>query len=56
MLEPFYFALGLVNSGFLIFIFVIRKNHLDLLQRIGWVYFLISDSSHLCDFSCPTGA
>ena len=42
MLEPFYFALGFVNSGFLIFIFLIRKNHLDLLQRIGWVYFLLA--------------
>jgi len=42
MLEPFYFALGLVNSGVLIFIFLIRKNHLDLLQRIGWVYFLLA--------------
>jgi len=42
MLEPFYFVLGLVNSGFLIFIFLIRKNHLDLLQRIGWVYFLLA--------------
>ena len=42
MLEPFYFALGLVNSGFLISIFLIRKNHLDLLQRIGWVYFLLA--------------
>ena len=42
MLEPFYFTLGLVNSGVLIFIFLIRKNHLDLLQRIGWVYFLLA--------------
>ena len=42
MLEPFYFALGLVNSGFLIFIFLIRKNHLDLVQRVGWVYFLLA--------------
>ena len=42
MLEPFYFALGLVNSGFLIFIFLIRKNHLALLQRIGWIYFLLA--------------
>ncbi len=41
-LEPFYFALGLVNSGFLIFIFLIRKNHLDLLQRIGWGYLLLA--------------
>jgi hypothetical protein len=42
MLEPFYFALGLVNSVFLIFIFLIRENHLDLLQRFGWVYFLLA--------------
>ena len=42
MLEPFFFTLGLVNSGFLIFIFLIRKNHLALLQKIGWLYFLLA--------------
>ena len=42
MLKPFYFGLGLVNSGFLIFIFLIRKNHSDLLQKIGWLYFLLA--------------
>jgi hypothetical protein len=42
MLEPFYFALGLVNSGVLIIIFLIRENHLALLQRFGWVYFLLA--------------
>jgi hypothetical protein len=42
MLEPFYFALGLVNSVFLILIFLMRKNHLDLLQRIGWTYLLLA--------------
>lgn len=42
MLEPFFFALGLVNNVFLIFIFLIRKNHIDLLQRIGWLYFLLA--------------
>jgi len=42
MLEPFFFALGLVNNGFLIFIFLIRKNHFALLQRIGWAYFLLA--------------
>lgn len=42
MLEPFYFALGLVNSGLLIFIFLIRENHIDLLQKFGWVYFLLA--------------
>ena len=39
MLEPLFFALGLANNGILIFIFLIRKNRLALLQRIGWVYF-----------------
>jgi len=42
MLEPFFFTLGLVNNGFLIFIFLIRKNRPALLQRIGWVYFLLA--------------
>ena len=42
MLEPFFFILGLVNSVFLIFIFLIRKNRLAILQRIGWVYLLLA--------------
>ena len=42
MLKPFFFTLGLVNSGVLIFIFLIRENHLALLQRIGWVYFFLA--------------
>ena len=42
MLEVLFFILGLVNSVFLIFIFLIRKNRLDLLQRIGWVYLLLA--------------
>lgn len=42
MLEKFYFALGFVNNVVLIFIFLIRKYHPDLLQRIGWLYFLLA--------------
>ncbi len=42
MLEPFFFILGLVNSVFLIFIFVVRKNRLYLVKRIGWVYLLLA--------------
>jgi hypothetical protein len=42
MLEVFFFILGLVNSVFLIFIFLIRRNRLALLQRIGWVYLLLA--------------
>ena len=42
MLEVFFFILGLVNSVFLIFIFLIRKNNLVLLQRIGWLYLLLA--------------
>ena len=42
MLEEFFFILGIVNSIFLIFIFLIRKNKLTLLQRIGWVYMLLA--------------
>jgi hypothetical protein len=42
MLEPVFFALGLLNNGFLIFIFLIRKNNLPLLRRVGWVYFFLA--------------
>jgi hypothetical protein len=42
MLEAFFFILGLVNSVFLILIFMIRKNRLVILQRIGWGYLLLA--------------
>ena len=42
MLEVFFFVLGLVNSTFLIFIFLIRKSRFALLQRIGWLYLLLA--------------
>jgi len=42
MLELFFFILGLVNSVFLIFIFLIRKTRLTLLERTGWLYFLLA--------------
>ena len=42
MLEVFFFILGLVNSVFLIVIFLIRKNRLALVRRIGWVYLLLA--------------
>ena len=42
MLEVFFFVLGLVNSVFLIFIFMIQKNRLALLQRIGWLYLVLA--------------
>ena len=42
ILEPIFFALGLANNVILIFIFLIRKNHLALLQGIGWVYLLLA--------------
>ena len=42
MLEVFFFILGILNSVLLIFIFLIRKNRLALLQRIGWVYLLLA--------------
>jgi hypothetical protein len=42
LLEPLFFALGLANNVVRIFIFLLRKNHFALLQRIGWVYFLLA--------------
>ena len=42
MLEPLFFVLGLLNNICLIIIFLIRKNHLDLLKKIGRLYFLLA--------------
>jgi hypothetical protein len=42
MLEPVFFALGLANNLLLIFIFLLRKNHLAILYKIAWVYFLLA--------------
>jgi len=38
--KTFLFVFGLANDIMLSFIFIICKEHLDLLQRIGWIYFL----------------
>jgi len=42
MLEVYFFILGLVNSVFLILLFLVRKNRLDLVNRFGWVYLLLA--------------
>ena len=42
MLELYFFILGLVNSVFLILLFLVRKNRLDLLNRFGWIYLLLA--------------
>ena len=42
MLEPVFFALGFVNNIFLIIIFLIRKDHLELLKKVGLFYFLLA--------------
>lgn len=42
MLEPFFFALGVVNSVALIATFVVRKRRLDLVRRFGWLYLLLA--------------
>ena len=42
MLEPVFFALGLVNNVFLILLFLSRKKHLRLVQKVEWAYLLLS--------------
>ena len=37
-----YFALGLANNILLIFIFILRKNHVHFIQSHGWAYLLLS--------------
>ena len=41
MLENLFFILGIVNNLFLIIIFLVR-NKIAVLQRIGWIYFLLA--------------
>jgi len=52
MLELFFFILGFVNNLFLITIFLIRKNRLTILKRIGWVYFLLAIPAAYGIFYC----
>jgi hypothetical protein len=42
MLEPLFFALGVVNNLALIVIFVLRGRRLELIQRFGWLYLLLA--------------
>jgi hypothetical protein len=42
MFEPLFFALGVANNVLLILIFLVRKNHLALVRRIGWLYFFLA--------------
>ena len=42
MLETWFFILGIINNIFLIVIFLIRKNRLTFLKKVGWIYFLLA--------------
>jgi hypothetical protein len=42
MVEQLFFTLGLLTNIFLIFIFLIRKNHLALVKKTGWVIFFLA--------------
>lgn len=41
MFESYFFVLGVVNSVFLILIFLIRKNKLYIIEKFGWIYLLL---------------
>ncbi len=42
MVDKYFFALGVANSTLLILIFLIRKDHLPVVQSYGWVYLLLA--------------
>ncbi|MFC1948391.1 hypothetical protein ACFLXY_10795 [Chloroflexota bacterium] len=42
MTELLFFVLGIINSIYLIFVFLIRKDRLGLLQRLGRYYFILA--------------
>lgn len=41
MLEPVFFVIGLANNIFLIIIFLLRKKHLSVVEKIGRIYLLL---------------
>jgi len=41
MAQQWFFVLGVLNNIMLIGIFVLRRNHLALLQSYGWIYLLL---------------
>jgi hypothetical protein len=41
-MKPIYFALGVANNILLILIFLLRKNHLPIIQSYGWIYLLLA--------------
>ncbi|MBN2089869.1 hypothetical protein JW964_09650 [candidate division KSB1 bacterium] len=41
-MKSIYFALGVANNMLLILIFLLRKNHLPLIQSYGWIYLLLA--------------
>ncbi len=42
MMALFFFIFGLVNSIFLILLFLVRKRRMDLVSHYGWIYFLLA--------------
>jgi hypothetical protein len=42
MTEKLYFILGILNNLSLIFIFLVRGKHLDLLKKYGWLYMFLA--------------
>mgnify|MGYP003611135185 CR=1 FL=1 len=42
MFEPVFVTPGLVNNQFLVLLFLMRKKHLRLVQKVGWAYLLLA--------------
>ncbi|HTY38011.1 MAG TPA: hypothetical protein VMH23_12920 [Bacteroidota bacterium] len=42
MAQRWFFFLGIANNILLIAIFLVRRNHLALLQSCGWLYLLLA--------------
>jgi hypothetical protein len=42
MADQYFFLLGLANSIASIIIFLIRKDHLELLESYGWIYLFLA--------------
>ncbi|NJD20310.1 MAG: hypothetical protein FIA95_13645 [Gemmatimonadetes bacterium] len=42
VIDNYFFALGVGNSALLILIFLLRKDHLPIVQSYGWAYLLLA--------------
>ena len=54
-MKQLFYVLGVANSILLILVFILRKNHLPLIQSYGWIYLVLSVPAFYLLFFASTG-